>query len=216
MEVLQMPESKIFKEVWEVGSKLTEFGVTKEDLVQIAQAAVTARYDAVPNDPVSAAGMFSYIYGTRELRNVFTPKGWIADNTHNIESVCDPKTGVKIIFQNAETAAHPHDPRPLSPKGVASEKIVALATKMLFPDMEIEEKRKLNGSVWYFFVAVNGDQVTAELSRPLAVINGQFSQFVERIYILMPGDWDNIVPARTEDLLEGLSGQEFEISVTRK
>lgn len=214
MEV-SMIETKIFKEPIEIIEKLAEFSTSKEELRTIIHAAIGGRMDAVPHDPKTAAGTFSYIYGTRELRNIFAAKGWIADGRDNIESIHNPQTGTKIIFQNTDCAAQKfREPKAISGKGSASERVIALATLNLFAELEEEDKRRLNGSVWYFCVAANNGQPTAELSRPYAVEGGQFSGFIERIFILEHGEWENLNSAKIGNELPPI--QDFEIEITRK
>src|SRR3546814_12876712 len=61
-----MLTARIYKDDWSVDARLAEtFGVTRDELVQVVREVVGARADAVENDPVSAAGQFAYIHGTR-------------------------------------------------------------------------------------------------------------------------------------------------------
>ena len=206
-----MLEAKIFKEDWEVDSRLNSFGVTKDELMTAVQMAVSARADSVAHDPVTAPGTLSYIYGTRGIRDVFAAKGWIPDCTFGIESIYDPDTGTKIIFQNTDSACEDRNPKAISAKGRASEMAIMLASKYL-PGME-ECQKLLRGPVWYLCVFANGDDVRAELSRPLSVEGGQFSAFFERIFILNHGEWKPFTLSRKEDYP---LFQDFDIPVTRK
>jgi hypothetical protein len=207
-----MIQTKIFKEDYEVYSRLNDIGVTKEELMPIIHTAVGAKADAVPHHPVTAPGTFSYHWGTMALRDVFVPKGWIKDSTEGIESVYDPKTGTKIIFQNADSACDVYHPKAISPKGLASERVIL--QPYLIPDMEENRQKRLNGPVWYFCFFAKGDDVRAELSRPLAIKGRQFSEFIERIFILKHGEWNLITPLTKKD--DYPLFQEFDIPVTRK
>ena len=80
------------------------------------------------NHPLNAAGQLSYIYGTGALRDTLRAKGWQIDRTGNIESTYDPKTGIKIVFQNADSACEDgRDPKAISDKGPAAIKAVEAA-----------------------------------------------------------------------------------------
>jgi hypothetical protein len=203
----------------EVDARLLEvFGVTRDDLLRVVWAAVGARNDSVPDDPINAGGQFAYIYGTRGTRVLFRRNGWKIDRTDNIESVINPKTGVRVIYQNTDTAAEPfNSPKAISHKGSASERMVE--TAYLFPDMERERLEKLdlarkreNATVWFLCVAAHDDGVWAEISRPRAIENNQFGEWIERIFLIQNnGDG----PARTFGDIEPPM-QEFEISVSRK
>lgn len=213
MGVFLMLKAKVFKEAEEVHSRLNLFGVTKAELMTVVHAAVGARADSVEHDPVTAPGTFSYIYGTRAIRDIFAPKGWKPDSTDGIESIYDPETGTKVIFQNTDTACDFRHPKAISGKGMASERVIALAQKNLFPEFEEENQRRLNGTVWYFCVYANEDDVRAELSRPLAIEGGQFSGFIERIFILGNGEWGSFITSPVDEEIEA---QEYDIPVTRK
>lgn len=209
-----MPVSRVYSEIAEVQTRLAEFGVTKEELLDIVRAAAGAKGDAVPHDPITAAGTFAYIYGTRHMRNVFAPKGWIPKNTSNIESIDHPETGTKLIYQNVDSACDPlREPKAISSKGAASERMVSSYMGFLFPDMEREYTAQLNDTLWYLCVYANGDDVAAELSRPLAVEEGQITGFSERIFLLRKGEWINPKFVQDDDLSSGI---DFDVKVSRK
>jgi hypothetical protein len=215
MGVTGMLQTKIFRDDWEIGQRLNGFGATKTEFVEVVEAAVGARADAVPHHPVTAPGTFSYHEGTRALRDLFVAKGWESNRTKNVESVYDPQTGIKIIFQNTNSACDVCDPKAISPKGNASEEAIMLGlkAKCLWPEMDEENQKRLNGPVWYLCVFANGEDVLAELSRPSAVEGGQFAGFLERIFILRHNEWNPITPSKKVDYP---LFQDFDISVTRK
>jgi len=206
-----MIQARVFKEDWEVDFRLNDFGVTKEELMPIIHTAVGAKADAVAHHPVTAPGTFAYHWGTMALRDVFVPKGWAKDSTEGIESVYDPKTGTKIIFQNTDSACDVCDPKAISPKGLASARVISQPYLIL--EMEEDRQKKMNGTVWYFCLFAKGDDVRAELSRPLAIEGRQFSEFPERIFILKHGEWNLVTPlTKTDDY----PLQDLDILVTRK
>ena len=176
-------------------------------------AAIAARADFVPNHPANAAGLLSYIYGTKALRDLCCPKGWQINRTGNIESVYHPGKGLKIIFQNADSAANPErEPRAISDKGPAAKTAVEHGQWSLFPEYETSEaeKNEANASVWYFFVSGSAVEVTAELSCPKSIEDKQFNGFNKRIAIVKSGEWVDV------ELTDDQPSQDFEIQVTRK
>ncbi len=195
-----MLEAKVIADQSEVSARLDEFNLSREELLQVVQAVVAARAEYVEYyDPINAQGQFAYIHGTRELRSVLLPKGWVIDRTDNVESTVNAELGLRFIFQNVDRAADPlNDPKSISKKGPASERIVENAQAFLFPEFEEEERKKrdeqlivINSSVWFFCVSVDGDNVAAELSRPVSIENEQFAGFAERIFIVEPGTWSD-------------------------
>jgi len=211
-----MHQTQVIDNSQEVDEKLKKFNVTKAELLEVAHKVVVARNQAVPNDPLAAGGLFAYIYGTRAIRELFLKKNWELDRSENIEATCSEETGIKIVYQSAESASELNqDPRAVSDKGAGSKRMVAsgqadLIDRFVEPE---ESENHSNQEVWYFYVSVNGSEVCAELSRPGSIENGQFTNFVERIFIIKSGEWDsiNIIPDSTD-----IDTEEFDIPVSRK
>jgi hypothetical protein len=212
-----MAADRIIAQDYEVASRLDQMGLSASELISVVHQAVAAKANFVLNHPLNAAGQLSYIYGTGALRDTLRPKGWVIDRTGNIEATFDPKTSIKIVFQNADSACDDdRDPRAISDKGPAAVSAVDLGQHSLFPEYDAEDqakRKKANAPLWYFFVYINGDDVRAELSFPKHIEDGQFKGFNERIYIIKGGEWAAMMP-KTDDT-EG-PAQDFEINVTRK
>lgn len=66
--------------------------------------------------------------------------------------------------------------------------------------------------MWFFCVSVVGDDVRAELSLPSGVSGGNFKDFIERIFIVKKGEWENIRLRTGEDS----DAVDFEPVVVRK
>jgi hypothetical protein len=217
---MMIGNTAILNEEFEIDARLRQvFDVTREELIAIAHAAVGAKNDSVPDDPINAPGQFAYIYGTRGVRVLFHSKDYITDRTDNIESVVHPKTRVRVIYQNTETAAQPYNsPKAISGKGTGSERMIDLAQPYLLEDMEEERKAKLaeakkqeNETVWFLCVASGPDGIWAEISRPRKVENNQFGEFIERIFLIQGDDGPH-----PQMLNDDLPVQEYEINVSRK
>lgn len=216
-----MEPAIIIRDEDEVDAHLMEvFGITRKDCFQVVHAVADARNDAIDDDPITAAGQFAYIYGTRFVRRVFRARGWLKDRTDNIESTIRPDGGVKIIYQSTDTACDPlKEPKAISDKGPASERAIENGTSFLFPEWEMEERRKreearrkANATVWLFCVSVDGERVRAEISRPNSV-DGKDYSFAERIFIVNDDDWGDNTALDFDD---GFVPQDFEPNVTRK
>jgi hypothetical protein len=175
-----------------------------------------ARADAVENDPLSAEGQFAYIYGTRSTRALWRRKGWLLHRAENIESIRHPKLDWLITYQSVDLAASvPHWPRAVSGKGAGADRFIDAAQGDLFASAEsarISHFKPENLGAWFYCVSVNGDDVRAELSRPIGVGGGNFEGFIERIFIIREGEWPKLA---LMPLPEGGTA-EFEPIVTRK
>jgi hypothetical protein len=203
---------------WEVNARLKDFGVTRDELMEIVRAVVAARADAILDDPASAEGQFAYIYGTRYLRRVFKAHGWFNHSENNIEAVKHPNRDLKIVYQSVDLAAkRNHIPRAVSNKGSGSDKLIDAGQGHLFSDglldaMSQQTLAQLKAGVWFFCVSVIGDDVRAELSLPSGLSGNNFMAFVERIFIVNEGDWPRI--SIIDD--SGSDAIDIEPSVTRK
>lgn len=213
-----MPQTQIYSQDYEAGVRLEALGVTAGDLIEVVKRSVAARASAVSTFPANAAGQLSYIFGTAAIRDVLLLKGWQIDRTGNIEATYNPAIGIKIVFQNADSACEDRrDPKAISEKGPAASKAVDSGQMYLFPEIEAahaESQARENASLWYFFVHINGDDVRAELSFPKSIEDRQFKGFNERVYVIKPGEWMSIAPESVEDA-EPIA-QDFDIEVTRK
>lgn len=209
-----MRSATIIRESVEVNDRLDRLGVTRDELLDIVASAVAARNDAVDHDPSNAAGWLAYCYGIRKLRDIFCPKQWALDRSGGVESVIHPDTGTKLIYQNADCAGREdREPQPVSYKGEATKALINSVNGDLFRSWPAEGEA-LEGSVWYLLVAAEGERVTAELSCPRAVEGGRFKSYIERIFLIEPGDdedWEKL--AQPDDEIDD---QDFDISVTRK
>lgn len=204
----------MFREEYEVSKQLSLFLVTKIELIDVVRAAVAGKADAIEDDPVWAANSFSNSYGTRALRQLFRSKGWELDRKDNLESVYDPATGIKIVFQNSDSACNDiKGPRSIQGKGPAAIRAVDNGQGSLFPEIDEAEEIRDNATIWYLFVYINKDDVRAELSWPKPISAQQFIAFHERIYLIQNGEWGSIVP---DVDLSGNDLQDFEVNVTRK
>ncbi|MBA4772153.1 MAG: hypothetical protein H2054_03465 [Sphingomonas sp.] len=194
-----MIPARIYNEEWTVDARLSEtFGVTRGQLIQVVKEVVGARADAVENDPITAAGQFAYIHGTRNVRALFRSRGWNLYRKDNIELVRHPERDLTISYQSVDLAAsESYSPMAISGKGAGAERAIEEAQLSLFSPAELERHdpralATINTGMWFFCVSVVGEDVRAELSLASGVSGGNFSGFIERIFIVKKGDWDNI------------------------
>ena len=199
----------------EIVNRLSNLGLTRQELIRVVSKAVAARNDAVDMDPLNAPGLLAYIYGTRALREELCLKGWIKDRTNNVEFTVNPLTGVKLIYQNVDSASKvSYTPRPLSKKGSATSQMVN-DRQLSLPFMEEPELAECNPLIWFLCVSVSDSgKVRAELSCPAMINDGQFAQFYERIFIIT--DDDNIYSDNLLFTSDDVESDEIEINISRK
>lgn len=184
--------------------RLAELGLNRESLEKVAKVASGAKNDSTANDPANAPGTFSYIYGTRTLREEFVGEEWAIDQTESVEAIQNEKLQIRVIFQNVDVACvEDITPRPRSRKGAGSERV---CQGNIFPEFPMPEE---NGhATYYLMLAQDG---AFELSQPI-VRRGKFDEFVERIFIATedPLDIDISGDKSTEAV------NDLDIDVTRK
>lgn len=202
----------VLAEETEVVPRLQTLCVTKAALLDVVRAAVGARRNATPLHPLSAGGLLAWIDGTTHLRRVFVPEGWEICRRDNIESIFNPKIGIKIVYQNSDRAGDLlFDPVATSKKGAGAARAVEQGQYDLFPEAREKEVKETNATTWYLFVMANGDDVRAELSCPITITEDHFDGFHERIVLVQKGEWDGLDLSEDKD-----PPIDFEVPVSRK
>lgn len=210
---------RLYRHDEEVEDRLKDFGVSRDELIDIARAVVAARADAIADDPASAEGLLAYIYGTRTMRQVFKARGWLRHREDNVESVRHPDRDLKVIYQSVDAAADwLHSPKAISGKGSGADRMISAAQGSLFSEEELGAVTKapiqdLKTGAWFFCVSVDGDDVRAELSLPSGVARGNFDGFFERIFIIRHGEWSTLHVGRQD---RDDDTAEFEPVISRK
>jgi len=207
---------KIYEEPIRIDSRLTSLGLDRGRLVRVALQALGARNDAVSIDPVNAAGLLAYIYGTRAIREYLLPKGWQMDRSQNIEATVDPTSGTRLIYQNCDLCCvRSREPRTISTKGLATSQLLDQRNGDLFPELLEEQLQEASGKVWFLCVSMNDDDVRAELSCPTKLEGKQFSDFRERIFLIRDGDL-GLWPAPPSQADHEDEAHDYEVIVTKK
>lgn len=211
--------TKIYSENSEIDLRLRAFDVSRNELVAVAQAVVAARADTTDNDPATAEGQLAYIYGTRATRALWRTKKWLLHRQENIEAVSHPEKPLRVIYQSVDLAASKtYRPRPISGKGSGSDRVISDAQGSLFKEEELAANAeiklgKIDSGVWYFCVSVSSDDVRAELSLPSGISEGNFEDFIERIFVIREGEWSDLASKYDTGDTSAVS---FEPVVTRK
>ena|ERR1700733_3539391 len=213
-----MLATRLYVEAHEIDARLIPFGATREEFFEVVRGVVGARADAVENDPITAEGLFAYIFGTRFVRSLFRTKGWHIHRKDNIEAVRHPNRDLRVIYQSVDLASSiSHDPQAVSGKGSGADRDIDSAQGRLFKEEEMAAAAafkfdRIDTGVWFFCVSVNGDDVRAELSLPSSIEGGNFKGFLERIFIVGAGEW----PELAAKIGPASDVAEFEPMISRK
>lgn len=222
-----MSKPAIVSDVIKVANRLAELGMpTRENLIEVAGAMVTAKSECTDNDPPGAPGWSSWRMGTRRLREeTLSVEGWERDDSDQISSVINRALGVRIAVANTDdgTCIEDRVPQNRSKKGAATDRAISINQgsfmDILDESMTVVPFPKPDGAsapliTWYLCVHCEGDEVLAELSCPVGVEAGFFTGFSERIFILGHGGED--APMVRRGTPDDTDGTDLEISVTRK
>lgn len=209
----------------EVSNRLEQLGWAAEELLEIAETMMAARFSCTDNDPASAPGWMSWKDGTRRMREIGTMKGLVKAEIGQIPCVVDPVRKLKFSVSNTDdgTAIEGRTPQNQSKKGPGTERAVDGNQDLLFdprdvPVVALSALRPQPGVLvsWFLLVYVDGDDLRAELSCPVAIENGFFAEFSERIVLAAPGrSGDGGIRKRDDEPDDG-GPTEYDIPVTRK
>lgn len=94
----------IFKTPVEVVGRLSDLGVTQEQLLEIVHAMVGAKAACTDNDPPSAPGWSSWRHGIRRSREVLRPHGWLIDDGDQLSCIVNHSLGMRITVANTDDA----------------------------------------------------------------------------------------------------------------
>jgi hypothetical protein len=209
---MSLQATTVLREDWEVGSRLKRLGLDKTKLLTVRNIAVGAAADATPYHPANAAGTFAYQHGTFGLRiNFVDEKEWKADRPNGVEAIVNNRLRIRVVFANVDIACEDeHEPKGRSDRGAGAERLCA--GNSLFQNLpRFVNVDPLSSDGWTTFYLMVSPKGAAELTCA-KVVNGQFSNFIERIYLSNGSD---VEPDIRRSADEG-EAQNFEPQISRK
>lgn len=204
--------TKTYTDDIDVDRRLAELGMDRKDIMDIRDVAVSMHATgSSPLFPANGAGQLAYQYGTRELRSTFLKRGWVIDQSYGTNGVRHPDRKTITLYQNVDVACSLSNlPQARSRKGAGSERLSqgsafdlieeAVPTTYSGEGLEVE--------VWYVMVAQDG---AVEVTNAL-IKGGEFSEFIERIFVHDGSDFDRL--GREESLDD--DAIDFDIKISRK
>ena len=176
---MEVVETKIQRERWDVDRRLNEMGFTRRGLLTIRDGAMNESANATPFHAANAAGTFSYHNGTWGLRDTYVGEDdWALDRSDGIEAIRSDTRMLKVAFSNVDLACDDdHVPQPRSKKGAGAERATSAG---LFDNLPRFAPRPVGGHALYYLMT--DQDGAAELTRPV-VKGGKFATPIERIYL---------------------------------
>ena len=193
----------------EVKNRLNQLDLTKDRLSEVAKRAIAQKFNAVSNHPVNAPGTFAYHEGVRAMRDIFVDGNkWNKLIENGIEYIENRDKKIKMIYQNVDYACGTNDPQPISKRSG-----VAKRNSINSNQIELFEREIPHRNVFVLCVSENKGIVNAELSLHTEISkNGNFSNFIERIFILQDYDYENSDKSETDSNRDEYD-DEFRISL---
>lgn len=193
----------------DVNAALRRLGIDRALVIRVIRACTDGFADCTDNDPSTAKGYEVWRKGTRHFRDELLPDNpdWQKDDA--LPSIRNSTLHVRLIVLNTDANTGNPDPEivPMNrlERGVFHERAIKGEWIPGLPNPFIEGKDE----VWYLCIYINGDVVQAELSCPARFVDGFIRAWKERIIIVKPGDWREILEAdRPDD-----SGPDIEFDV---
>lgn len=215
-------EAIIFREPIEVSNRLAECGTSRDFLLAVLDAMVTAKSECTNNDPSGSRGWRAWQMGTRRNREIHVGVGdWEKDDTEQVPSIVSKNLRIRIVICNTDdgTCVGSSEPQNSSRKGASTDRAVDANQMWMFDEPTgnvVSLNRVLTSAgpvvTYYLCAYIEGEDIRAELSCPKDFENGFFTGFAERIFIVggdTPLDGESIRPLQDGD-------SEYEIPVTLK
>jgi hypothetical protein len=176
---MDLVETQVLREPWEVDPRLAELGVTRKGLLRVAAMATDAAGTATPYHCANAAGTFAYQYGSWALRDEFVGPVWKMERPNNVEAIWNESGKVRIVYSNVDIARDiEQKPQPRSNKGAGAERICG---GNLFGELPTYYSERYAGESTYYLMVDEAGR--AELTR-VAISAGVFAQYIERIFLI--------------------------------
>lgn len=171
--------------------RLSEIELELDRLVAAGQHALAGRASVSPLHPSNTAGFMSYADGVKGLRAENMEGHWRFFRSEGVEGICNDELKLRVLFANVFEACGERDPQARSRKGAGSERV---ACGDLFEKAGIDlpdSVVKFSGDykTYYLMVDQNG---AMELSLPIVKAGGNFLRCVERIFLVVGSDLDEI------------------------
>ncbi|WP_190131937.1 hypothetical protein [Streptomyces mashuensis] len=193
-------------------SRLTELGLSTEEIEDVLRRAEAERNFCTPFDPLSLPGNIFWGRTVRYLRETYTPLGWRSASPSNVPLLISPTDDFAITASSGsrETGFAALTPSTRYPKGSAVIRRVETNRQLMFPDYEVESEAQDVGDgipTWFLLYqhvnTENGTRLYAELSLPNNTgSRGKIDSWHERI-ILPWIDFEGFTPFPSEDDSEG-------------
>ena len=194
--------------------RLRDLGLTGEILTESVLYGLSFLADFTNNDPPSVKGMLVWAKGTRRIRELLAPLGWIVDNRRNYSITVHPTDTHAIAVSTGDfnTGNPEGDPATTKkgPETVAAAK--RNAYQMSFADVDDSFQTPMPASrmqTWLLLhhLNVGTKRLHVELSLPCGMdVTGQVTQWLERI-ILEPVEFElatvpsNNTPAKSKPVV---------------
>ena len=205
----QFERSGVVDDPLEVRAALGELGLTRTDLLQVAEHAKWARNSTTVWDPPGYAGWRQYAKATRTMRILHIERRpesqrWRKNNKGGLSRTIDPAGRIAIVVSSGSLGTGDSDgqPRTENPKGSQSRQGLRVNRRQLaLFDEDDPLVNHWEPTLWILLIRVCGDEVFSELSLPLGCdYTGRIEEWHTRI--ILGGGSDEISETSVDDDFE--------------
>ncbi len=217
----------IFSDPIEVANKVSsDFGLLVEQFIAAARHGHGRRNMCTDNHPTGARSYILWAETVAALRENCCSEstGWERNNDGGISFIIHKERKIKIAVCNTDDATglaiEGRSPQNRSKKGSATESAVFANQgefEQLLREINVVQLDPQNAHedfvYWVLCIHVAGDRLRVELSCPIAIENGVFKEFHERILLTFEDGDDGMVrkqPASPDVI------SEFDVDIQRK
>jgi hypothetical protein len=188
----------VLHEDFEVLPQLERMRLPKDTLLEILDKAIGEWANVNANDPVETGLYEMRRWMTRFLRENETLKelGWIPCSQGQIEGIRNDQTHQKLVFVNTDrrTGIISKKPSNASKKGPRTKILTEQNGDVAEPDMfgfdkSLNEDPISKYDFWCFCAHVSDESISAEVSRPIEIVNYFVRDYSKRVIIVEPGDY---------------------------
>lgn len=191
---------------------------------EVVDAAIGGSLSVTELDPITARGYCTWQSGVRRLREIGLKKQFLVSNESNVPWIVDKKRGNRftVVITVEATGENEAIPSNLRVKGVATLQAIKNNSNLLFDYADLPQMTKPAQTPpsqltffrsWYLCIHLDGTLATAELSFPISMNQGFFSEYDERI--MVRSIEESGLPLSVVELDDSI-GKEIEIKVSKK
>ena len=187
----------VYQELFVVNEKLSKLDLTQDILWEAVREGYALALNMTENDPPASKGISVWGKVTRRLRELLIPLGWIRRDQQRYSTTVhrSRKWAITVSAGDRRTGLKGQTPATSAEKGTSMKYAVG-ANQSHFSriDPTWTELRGQVSATWVllYYIDKNTDEVRAELSLPITVLDGRITDWAQRYILTPPSDLSGV------------------------